>query len=79
MDTAVYTRPFVIQIQHDEDGWLIAIVPELPGCYTQARTKRELFKRIWEAIDLALQDTSDQVIKRGFSRAGKWRCQSFHD
>jgi len=33
----------------------VASVPELPGCYTQARTLDELMKRIEEAVELYLE------------------------
>ncbi|MBS3148081.1 type II toxin-antitoxin system HicB family antitoxin [Candidatus Woesearchaeota archaeon] len=41
---------FNIVIEQDEDGWFVAEVVELPGCYTQAKTKKELLVRIKEAI-----------------------------
>ena len=48
---------FIIKTERDEEGWFIATVPELPSCYTQARTEKQLYKRIWEAIELALKDS----------------------
>jgi predicted RNase H-like HicB family nuclease len=38
----------------DEDGYYVASVPELAGCYTQGKTLEEVRKRIREAIDLYL-------------------------
>lgn len=35
---------FKIILEQDEDGYLIASVPALPGCYTQAKTLPELKK-----------------------------------
>lgn len=49
-------------IEQDEDGLLVASVPELPGCYTQAKTLEQLRERIKEVIELVLE--SDQDIKR---------------
>ena len=44
-----------ILIEKDEDGYYVASVAELPGCHTQARTMKELMKRIQEAITLYLE------------------------
>ncbi len=46
---------FTIVITQDEDGVLMADVPNLPGCHTQAKTYPSLMKRIREAIDLYLE------------------------
>jgi predicted RNase H-like HicB family nuclease len=43
-------RIFNVVIEKDEDGWLVASVPELPGCHTQAKTMDKLMERIQEAI-----------------------------
>lgn len=42
-------------IEQDEDGYYIGIVPELPGCHTQAKSFDELKERIEEAIALYLE------------------------
>jgi len=46
---------FTVLIEKDEDGMLVAKVPDLSGCHTQAKTMPELLKRIREAIELCLQ------------------------
>lgn len=51
---------FKTLIELDEDGMYVASVPELPGCYTQARTLEELRPRIKEVIQLVL-DTDDNA------------------
>jgi predicted RNase H-like HicB family nuclease len=48
-------KQFKVIIEQDEDGYFIASVPSLPGCYTQAKTLPELTKRIQEAISLCLE------------------------
>lgn len=48
-------REFNIVIEQDEDGFLVASVPELKGCHTQAKSFDELIKRIREAIELCLE------------------------
>ena len=52
---------FKVLIEQDEDGLYIVSVPELPGCYTQAKTLEEARKRIKETIRLVLE--SDAKIK----------------
>jgi len=46
---------FTVLIEQDEDGMLIAKVPDLPGCHTQAKNMDELMKRVKEAILLSLE------------------------
>lgn len=50
---------FKIVIEQDENGFFVASVPELPGCYTQGKTLEEVRKRIKEAIELVLESDSD--------------------
>lgn len=45
---------FKVLIERDRDGWYVATVPELPGCYTQAKTLETLRPRIKEVIELVL-------------------------
>ncbi len=49
------TREFDVVIEQDEEGWLIASVPQLQGCHTQARSLDELMRRIKEAALLCLE------------------------
>jgi predicted RNase H-like HicB family nuclease len=49
-------QDFNVVIERDADGMLVASVPALPGCYTQAPTHDELMDRIKEAIALHLED-----------------------
>ena len=48
-------REFYVLIEEGEDGYLVANVPELPGCHTQGETKEELLANIKEAIELYLE------------------------
>jgi len=48
-------RYFNVIIEKDEDGYLIASVPSLKGCHTQAKNLDELMLRITEAIELCLE------------------------
>ena len=55
MTKKIKTREFNVIIEKDRDGYLIASVPQLPGCHTQAKTQDALMKRIKEAIELCLE------------------------
>jgi predicted RNase H-like HicB family nuclease len=49
-------RTYHVVIEKDGEGWLVASVPELPGCHTQARTMDKLMVRIKEAIALCVEE-----------------------
>jgi predicted RNase H-like HicB family nuclease len=46
---------FTVAIEKGEDGYFVASVVELPGCHTQAKTLRELDRRVKEAIEVNLE------------------------
>ena len=48
-------KNFMIVIQKDEDGVLVASCPTLRGCHTQARSMNALIPRMKEAIELCLE------------------------
>lgn len=48
-------REFQVIIEEDSEGWLIAEVPALKGCHTQAKSYDTLIERIKEAIHLCLK------------------------
>ena len=49
-------REFFVVIEEGEDGYYIAEVPQLQGCYTQAKSLDELLERVREAIALCLEE-----------------------
>lgn len=49
-------REFTVVIERDEDGFYVGHVPELRGCYTQAKNLDTLMKRVREVIELCLED-----------------------
>jgi predicted RNase H-like HicB family nuclease len=59
-------RDFHVFIERDEDGWLVATVPNLRGCHTQAKTMDKLLSRIKEAIELCLEVEKDEQDKSEF-------------
>ena len=46
-------------VERDEEGYLVATVPAIPGCHTQARSLDELMERIREAIRLCLEEEGE--------------------
>ena len=48
-------RKFDVIFEKDESGYVMALVPELPGCHTQGRTAAEAAERIKEAMELYLE------------------------
>ncbi len=41
---------FAITLEQDEDGYIVASCPALPGCHSQGRTREEAIANITEAI-----------------------------
>ena len=48
-------KQFLVLIERDEDNVLIATVPALKGCHTQAKTLPTLLERVKEAIRLCIE------------------------
>ena len=48
-------QEFTVLIERDEDGYYVAEVPALKGCYTQGKTTKEVLENIREVISLCLQ------------------------
>ena len=55
----IMIKEFQVIIEKDTDGWLIADVPALKGCHTQAKSYDTLMHRIKEAIELCLEVERD--------------------
>lgn len=60
------SREFSVVIERDEEGYLVASVPSLPGCHTQARSLDELMDRVREAIALCLEVEAESAEKLEF-------------
>ena len=46
---------FLVLIERDEDNMLVASVPALKSCHTQAKTMPALLKRVKEVIKLCIK------------------------
>lgn len=53
-----------IVISPGEDGYLVAQVPALKGCWSQGKTREEALQNIREAIDLYLEPEPDEILDR---------------
>lgn len=56
-------KVFDVVIEKDESGYLIADVPAIKGCHTQAKNMDELLKNIKEVIELCLEVQSEDQKK----------------
>jgi predicted RNase H-like HicB family nuclease len=59
-------RSFNVIIEKDTAGYYVGVVPELPGCHSQAHSLDELTKRMKEAIKLYLDVQKEVPTKLNF-------------
>lgn len=52
---------FNVIIEKDEEGWYVASVPEIPGCYTQGKTIQQVLERIKEAMAVCLEADGEDI------------------
>ena len=53
-------------VERGEDGYFVARVPSLKGCWSQGKAREEALNNIREAIDLYLEpEPSDYVPTQG--------------
>lgn len=53
-------------VENGEDGYFVARVPSLKGCWSQGKTKEQALANIREAIDLYLEpEPSDFLAMKG--------------
>jgi predicted RNase H-like HicB family nuclease len=55
-------KDFNVIIERDSEGYYVGSVPSLKGCHTQAKSLDELMERIKEAIELCLEEESEDEI-----------------
>ncbi len=51
-----------VLLEPSEEGGYTALVPALPGCISEGKTKREALKNIREAISLYLEPVDDDLL-----------------
>jgi len=54
------SRHFNVIIEQDALGYYLATVPSLRGCHTQAKSLEVLLVRVREAIEVCLEDDTEQ-------------------
>jgi predicted RNase H-like HicB family nuclease len=54
-------RKFTVLIEKDEDGYYVATVSALRGCYTQAKSLDTLMKNVREVVELCLEDEDGEI------------------
>ncbi len=57
---------FTVLIEQGEDGWYVATVPDIQGCYTQGRTVAQVLDRIKEAIEVCLEADNGDISPMKF-------------
>jgi antitoxin HicB len=55
---------FMVTLQEDEDGFIVASCPAIPGCHTQGKTEEEAIANIKEAIVACLLTLNDRARRR---------------
>ena len=51
-----------VLLEPSEEGGYTALVPSLPGCISEGKTKKEAMKNIWEAVSLYLEPVDDDLM-----------------
>ena len=49
-DSKTRTHSFAVSLEADEDGFIAASCPQLPGCHSQGQSREEAIRNIEEAI-----------------------------
>lgn len=60
---------FHVVLKNDEDGWIVAECPALPGCFSQGKTEQEAMTNMKEAITAWLW-AEDQKAASEFKGSG---------
>jgi predicted RNase H-like HicB family nuclease len=50
-------------VEQGEDGYFVAHVPALKGCWSQGKTREEALANIREAIDLYLEPDHEEAMR----------------
>ena len=49
-DREAVSYSFAVSLEPDEDGYIVASCPQLPGCHSQGRSRQDAIRNIQEAI-----------------------------
>lgn len=55
-------KTFPVIVEQDEIGYFTVTCPILTGCYSQGKTLKEAMENIKEAIELCLEELSENEI-----------------
>ena len=58
--TLVVATQYNVFLESDPDGGYVAIVPALPGCYSQGETVEEALTNARDAIQLTIDDMRER-------------------
>jgi predicted RNase H-like HicB family nuclease len=50
-----------ILYEEDEDGWIVASIPEVPGVFSQGRTRDEVRANVLDALQLMTSPEPDTI------------------
>ncbi len=64
MERQIYN--FTVLIEQGDDGWYVASVPDIQGCYTQGKTVAQVLDRIEEAIEVCLEADKEEISPMRF-------------
>lgn len=53
---------FKVVLEEGQDGWIVAKVPSLPGCFSQGKTEQEVIQNIRGAIDLHVSSLAEEGL-----------------
>lgn len=53
---------FKVLLEKDEDGFIVATVPALPGCVSQGTTQAEALRNVKEAIALHVSSLAEDGV-----------------
>lgn len=62
---------FTVTLRKDEDGYIVASCPALPGCHTQGKTEEEALANVKEAIVACLLTLNDRARQRAPKKGEK--------
>lgn len=58
----VMTEPSIVY-EDAEDGWIVASIPEVPGVFSQGRTRDEARANVLDALQLMTSPEPDAIGK----------------